>query len=105
MNAMSHNIQEYQKDGNFGLIKQLLKKYSQKEIMKLTQTYITLNLQDIANQSKNTNVNVNAAIKQAEHTIFQMVRSASLFMHHYIYYSIVYPCFMLFLFHSWMLML
>ncbi|XP_072990884.1 COP9 signalosome complex subunit 3 [Typha latifolia] len=43
------NIEKFQSDNNLGLVKQVLSSLYKRNIQRLTQTYLTLSLQDIAN--------------------------------------------------------
>lgn len=61
------HVDDYRKDINMGLIQQIVGRHSQQQIMKLTQTYLTLNLKDIAVRAKIDSETL------AEKNIFQLV--------------------------------
>lgn len=57
----------YFQDSNLGLVKQVLSSLYKRKIQRLTQTYLTLSLQDIANVAQLNNP------KEAEMHVLQMV--------------------------------
>ncbi|PKU85160.1 COP9 signalosome complex subunit 3 [Dendrobium catenatum] len=61
------NVEKFQTDNNLGLVKQVLSSLYKRNIQRLTQTYLTLSLQDIANA-----VHLNTS-KEAEMQVLQMV--------------------------------
>ncbi|PKA65926.1 COP9 signalosome complex subunit 3 [Apostasia shenzhenica] len=67
------NAEKFQTDNNFGLVKQVLSSLYKRNIQRLTQTYLTLSLQDIANT-----VNLNSA-KDAEMRVLQMIQDGEIF--------------------------
>lgn len=46
------NLEVFRKDGNFGLVKQVIKSLYRRNVQRLTKTYLTLSLDDIAKQVK-----------------------------------------------------
>jgi len=63
----------FQKDNNFGLIKQCIQALYRKNIQRHTQTYITLSLQDIAKSVKLP------SDKDAEKHVLQMIENGEIF--------------------------
>lgn len=61
-------------DNNLGLVKQVVSSMYKRNIQRLTQTYLTLSLQDIANT-----VQLNSAKEAAEMHVLQMVILRMLF--------------------------
>lgn len=59
----------FPQDNNLGLVKQVISSMYKRNIQRLTQTYLTLSLQDIANS-----VQLNSA-KEAEMHVLQMVNA------------------------------
>jgi COP9 signalosome complex subunit 3 len=65
--CIEQNREAYVKDGNWGLVKQATKALIRKNIQRLTQTYLTLSLQDIADNVKLKNK------EEAEKILLRMV--------------------------------
>ncbi|KAB2614072.1 COP9 signalosome complex subunit 3-like [Pyrus ussuriensis x Pyrus communis] len=65
--------EKYENDNNLGLVKQVLSSQYKRNIQRLTQTYLTLSLQDIANS-----VQLNSA-KEAEMHVLQMIEDGQIF--------------------------
>ncbi|CAN1725360.1 COP9 signalosome complex subunit 3 [Linum perenne] len=65
--AAQRNLKNFCQDNNLGLVKQVVSSMYKRNIQRLTQTYLTLSLQDIANT-----VHLNSA-KDAEMRVLQMV--------------------------------
>ncbi|KDO55655.1 hypothetical protein CISIN_1g0144531mg, partial [Citrus sinensis] len=61
------NREKFESDNNLGLVKQVVSSMYKRNIQRLTQTYLTLSLQDIANT-----VQLNSS-KEAEMHVLQMV--------------------------------
>jgi COP9 signalosome complex subunit 3 len=68
--CIEQNREAYVKDGNWGLVKQASKALVRKNIQRLTQTYLTLSLQDIADNVKLKSKD------EAEKILLRMVRRA-----------------------------
>ncbi|CAN1817600.1 COP9 signalosome complex subunit 3, partial [Linum perenne] len=66
--AAQRNLKNYCQDNNLGLVKQVVSSLYKRNIQRLTQTYLTLSLQDIADTVK-----LNSA-KEAEMHVLQMVK-------------------------------
>ncbi|KAK1404391.1 COP9 signalosome complex subunit 3 [Heracleum sosnowskyi] len=70
-------VQKYQerfeRDNNFGLVRQVISSTSKRNIQRLTQTYLTLSLRDIADR-----VQLNSA-KEAEMHVLQMIQDDEIF--------------------------
>jgi COP9 signalosome complex subunit 3 len=60
-------------DGNMGLIKQVQQSFNKKNIQKLTKTFITLSLADMALKVKLTSA------KEAENLMFNMIKDGEIF--------------------------
>lgn len=67
------NMDKYQSDSNLGLVKQVLSSLYKHNIQRLTQTYLTLSLQDIANT-----VQLNTP-KEAEMHVLRMIQDGEIF--------------------------
>ncbi|KAK6928491.1 Proteasome component (PCI) domain [Dillenia turbinata] len=67
------NKENFEADSNLGLVKQVLSCMYKRNIQRLTQTYLTLSLQDIANA-----VQLNSA-KEAEMHVLQMIQDGEIF--------------------------
>ncbi|CAI0457522.1 unnamed protein product [Linum tenue] len=65
--SAQRNLKNFCQDNNLGLVKQVVSSMYKRNIQRLTQTYLTLSLQDIANT-----VQLNSA-KEAEMHVLQMV--------------------------------
>ncbi|OAY67040.1 COP9 signalosome complex subunit 3, partial [Ananas comosus] len=67
------NVEKFQSDNNLGLVKQVLSSLYKRNIQRLTQTYLTLSLQDIANavQLKTP--------KEAEMHVLRMIQDGEIF--------------------------
>ncbi|CAN6575100.1 unnamed protein product [Malus baccata var. baccata] len=65
--------EKFENDNNLGLVKQVLSSQYKRNIQRLTQTYLTLSLQDIANS-----VQLNSA-KEAEMHVLQMIEDGQIF--------------------------
>ncbi|CAL9065640.1 unnamed protein product [Musa banksii] len=66
------NLEKFQSDSNVGLVKQVLSSLYKHNIQRLTQTYLTLSLQDIANASQLKTPN------DAEMHVLQMIQDAEI---------------------------
>ncbi|PON95305.1 Winged helix-turn-helix DNA-binding domain containing protein [Trema orientale] len=67
------NREKFESDNNLGLVKQVVSSMYKRNIQRLTQTYLTLSLQDIANI-----VQLNSA-KEAEMHVLQMIQDGEIF--------------------------
>ncbi|XP_042461664.1 COP9 signalosome complex subunit 3-like isoform X2 [Zingiber officinale] len=67
------NQEKFQSDSNLGLVKQVLSSLYKHNIQRLTQTYLTLSLQDIANVAQ-----LNSP-KEAEMRVLQMIQDGEIF--------------------------
>jgi COP9 signalosome complex subunit 3 len=67
------NSEVFQKDHNFGLVKQCIQSLYRRNIQRFTQTYLTFSLQDIA-----TSVNLGSA-KDAEKQVIKMIENGDIF--------------------------
>ncbi|XP_068646038.1 COP9 signalosome complex subunit 3-like [Aristolochia californica] len=67
------NMEKYKSDNNVGLVKQVLSSLSKRNIQRLTQTYLTLSLQDIANSVQLEHS------KQAEMHVLEMIQDGEIF--------------------------
>ncbi|CAN6572384.1 unnamed protein product [Malus baccata var. baccata] len=65
--------EKYENDNNLGLVKQVISSMYKRNIQRLTQTYLTLSLQDIANS-----VQLNSA-KEAEMHVLRMIEDGEIF--------------------------
>ncbi|XP_004303998.1 PREDICTED: COP9 signalosome complex subunit 3 [Fragaria vesca subsp. vesca] len=65
--------EKFDNDNNLGLVKQAISSMYKRNIQRLTQTYLTLSLQDIANS-----VQLNSA-KEAEMQVLQMIQDGEIF--------------------------
>ncbi|XP_021833282.1 COP9 signalosome complex subunit 3 [Prunus avium] len=65
--------EKFENDNNLGLVKQVISSMYKRNIQRLTQTYLTLSLQDIANS-----VQLNSA-KEAEMHVLQMIQDGEIF--------------------------
>ncbi|CAI0456872.1 unnamed protein product [Linum tenue] len=65
--------EKFESDNNLGLVKQVVSSMYKRNIQRLTQTYLTLSLQDIANT-----VQLNSA-KEAEMHVLQMIQDGEIF--------------------------
>ncbi|KAK9925475.1 hypothetical protein M0R45_033799 [Rubus argutus] len=70
--AQKHR-EKFDNDNNLGLVKQAISSMYKRNIQRLTQTYLTLSLQDIANS-----VQLNSA-KEAEMHVLQMIQDGEIF--------------------------
>ncbi|PIA51306.1 hypothetical protein AQUCO_01100263v1 [Aquilegia coerulea] len=74
MSAMGQrNLKNYCQDNNLGLVKQVVSSLSKRNIQRLTQTYLTLSLEDMANR-----VQLNTS-KEAELHVLQMIQDGEIF--------------------------
>ncbi|XP_031481582.1 COP9 signalosome complex subunit 3 [Nymphaea colorata] len=71
--CFNSNVEKFKNDNNVGLVKQVLSSLYKRNIQRLTQTYLTLSLQDIANT-----VELEDA-KQAEMHVLQMIQDGEIF--------------------------
>jgi len=71
--CIGSNAEVFQKDGNFGLAKQVLRALYNANIKRHTQTYLTLSLHDIAESSKLANV------AEVETTLLRMIEENEIF--------------------------
>ncbi|KAG0467860.1 hypothetical protein HPP92_017188 [Vanilla planifolia] len=67
------NLEKFQADNNLGLVKQVLSSLYKRNIQRLTQTYLTLSLQDIADT-----VQLSTS-KDAELRVLQMIQDGDIF--------------------------
>ncbi|KAG6525657.1 hypothetical protein ZIOFF_015623 [Zingiber officinale] len=67
------NQEKFLSDSNLGLVKQVLSSLYKRNIQRLTQTYLTLSLQDIANVAQLNNP------KEAEMHVLQMIQDGEIF--------------------------
>ncbi|KAK8969083.1 COP9 signalosome complex subunit 3 [Platanthera guangdongensis] len=67
------NMEKFQSDNNLGLVKQVLSSLYKRNIQRLTQTYLTLSLQDIAKA-----VHLSTS-KEAEMRVLQMIQGGDIF--------------------------
>lgn len=67
------NREKFENDNNMGLVKQVISSMYKRNIQRLTQTYLTLSLEDIANT-----VQLNNA-KEAEMHVLQMIQEGDIF--------------------------
>lgn len=67
------NHDTFRKDANFGLVKQVIKSLYRRNIQRLTKTYLTLSLEDIAKQVKLPNT------ADAERLILQCIEKGEIF--------------------------
>ncbi|OIV90118.1 hypothetical protein TanjilG_01572 [Lupinus angustifolius] len=67
------NTEKFESDNNLGLVKQVVSSMYKRNIQRLTQTYLTLSLQDIANT-----VQLNSA-KDAEMHVLQMIQDGEIY--------------------------
>ncbi|GLJ36631.1 hypothetical protein SUGI_0737010 [Cryptomeria japonica] len=71
--CLNMHMEKFKNDSNLGLVKQVLSSLYKRNIQRLTQTYLTLSLQDIANT-----VQLETA-KQAELHVLQMIQDGEIF--------------------------
>ncbi|XP_022856053.1 COP9 signalosome complex subunit 3-like, partial [Olea europaea var. sylvestris] len=67
------NNEKFESDKNLGLVKQVVSSMYKRNIQRLTQTYLTLSLEDIANT-----VQLNSA-KEAEMHVLQMIQDGEIY--------------------------
>ncbi|XP_050234503.1 COP9 signalosome complex subunit 3 [Mercurialis annua] len=67
------NREKFESDNNLGLVKQVISSIYKRNIQRLTQTYLTLSLQDIA-----TTVQLNSP-KEAEMHVLQMIQDGEIY--------------------------
>ncbi|KAL5537375.1 hypothetical protein UlMin_045452 [Ulmus minor] len=67
------HTEKFESDNNLGLVKQVVSSMYKRNIQRLTQTYLTLSLQDIA-----TTVQLNSA-KEAEMHVLQMIQDGEIY--------------------------
>ncbi|XWS44041.1 hypothetical protein CRYUN_Cryun15aG0011000 [Craigia yunnanensis] len=67
------NTEKFESDNNLGLVKQVVSSLYKRNIQRLTQTYLTLSLQDIANI-----VQLNSP-KEAEMHVLQMIQDGEIY--------------------------
>ncbi|XP_059670003.1 COP9 signalosome complex subunit 3 [Cornus florida] len=67
------NKEKFESDNNLGLVKQVISSMYKRNIQRLTQTYLTLSLQDIANT-----VQLSSA-KEAEMHVLQMIQDGEIY--------------------------
>jgi len=67
------HVETFQKDKNFGLIKQCIQSLYRKNIQRFTQTYLTFSLKDIATGAKLNSV------QEAEKQVLRMIESGEIF--------------------------
>eukprot|EP01027_Heterolobosea_sp_BB2_P025870 GEZU01039722.1.p1 GENE.GEZU01039722.1~~GEZU01039722.1.p1 ORF type:complete len:437 (-),score=163.11 GEZU01039722.1:603-1913(-) len=73
MQVASQHKELFQKDRNLGLVKQCVKSLYRLNIQRLTQTYLTLSLQDIATTAHLQNA------REAEYNVLRMIESGEIF--------------------------
>jgi len=73
LKCVTSNVELFKKDGNFGLVKQCIQSLSRNNIKRLTQTYLTLSLQDIAVSVKLTGP------AEAERAVLKMIEDGDIF--------------------------
>ncbi|PIA33675.1 hypothetical protein AQUCO_04000025v1 [Aquilegia coerulea] len=66
------NRQKFESENNLGLVKQVISSLYKRNIHRLTQTYLTLSLQDIANR-------VSTTPREAEMHVLQMIQDGEIF--------------------------
>ncbi|XXG45056.1 hypothetical protein AAC387_Pa02g0242 [Persea americana] len=71
--CLETNMEKFKSDNNLGLVKQVFSSLYKRNIQRLTQTYLTLSLQDIANTVQLQNS------KQAEMHVLQMIQDGEIF--------------------------
>ncbi|KAG6659680.1 hypothetical protein CIPAW_03G052200 [Carya illinoinensis] len=71
--SIQTNREQFESDNNLGLVKQVASSMYKRNIQRLTQTYLTLSLQDIANT-----VQLNSS-KEAEMHVLQMIQDGEIF--------------------------
>ncbi|XP_058093940.1 COP9 signalosome complex subunit 3 [Magnolia sinica] len=71
--CLETNMEKFKTDSNLGLVRQVLSSLYKRNIQRLTQTYLTLSLQDIANTVQLENS------KQAEMHVLQMIQDGEIF--------------------------
>ncbi|PHT61245.1 COP9 signalosome complex subunit 3 [Capsicum annuum] len=67
------NAEKFESDNNLGLVKQVVSSMYKRNIQRLTQTYLTLSLQDIANTVQLSNA------KEAEMYVLQMIEDGEIY--------------------------
>lgn len=72
-NFVNTHMEKFKNDSNLGLVKQVLSSLYKRNIQRITQTYLTLSLQDIANTVQLETV------KQAEMHVLQMIQDGEIF--------------------------
>lgn len=72
-NVVLKHRDTYERDKNFGLVKQVIASLYKKNIQRLTKTFLTLSLADVASRVQL------ASPAEAEKYIFKMVRSSKLY--------------------------
>jgi len=70
------HVETFQKDKNFGLVKQCIQSLYRRNIQRFTQTYLTFSLQDIASSVKLNSV------KDAENHVLSMIEKRRDICHH-----------------------
>jgi len=71
--CVTNHTETYVKDRNYGLVKQVLKSLYKENISKLTKTYLTLSLKNIAEQVKLND------IRDVEEKVLQMIRNGQIY--------------------------
>lgn len=71
--SIQTNIEKFQADNNLGLVKQVLSSLYKRNIQRLTQTYLTLSLQDIAGAAQLKTP------KEAEMHVLRMIQDGEIF--------------------------
>ncbi|KAK4493151.1 hypothetical protein RD792_017999 [Penstemon davidsonii] len=71
--CVQSNQEKFETDNNLGLVKQVVSSLYKRNIQRLTQTYLTLSLQDIANS-----VHLNSP-KEAEMHVLQMIQEGDIY--------------------------
>ncbi|KAF5194458.1 Cop9 signalosome complex subunit [Thalictrum thalictroides] len=66
------NRQKFESENNLGLVRQVISSLYKRNIQRLTQTYLTLSLQDIANR-------VSTTPREAEMHVLQMIQDGEIF--------------------------
>lgn len=71
--SIQANVEKFQADNNLGLVKQVLSSLYKRNIQRLTQTYLTLSLQDIAGAAQLKTP------REAEMHVLQMIQDGEIF--------------------------
>ena len=77
--VISKHIEVFRRDTNYGLVKQVKESLYKKSIQRLTKTFVTLSLSDVASRVSIVPSNNVAASKVAEKLILSMIDSGEIF--------------------------